>query len=121
MCTKVFVYQYRGSYCSCSFVLLTQSLDSTETLEQEKPLKILYFPPESCWQLRVIGLARSSQKQKQFGIGWDKNHRISQENRSQRTGQRTSVKNGFLLISPFLGSVQRKVQQSTEGPQEISF
>lgn len=50
---------------------------------------------KSCWELRVIGLARSRQKQKQFGIGWDKNHRISQENRSQRTGQRTSVKNGF--------------------------
>lgn len=74
---------------------LALSFDSAETLKQEKPLKIPHFSPRSCWELSIIGLARSSQKQRQFGIGWDKNHRISQENRSQRTGQRTSVKNGF--------------------------
>lgn len=66
---------------------------------------------KSCWELRVIGLARRRrQKQKQFGIGWDKNHRISQENRSQRTGQRTSVKNGFFWLVPSW-EVCQKVQK----------
>lgn len=92
------------SYLHCPLILKI-------TWSKRNPSKFhILLGAKSCWELRVIGLARSRQKQKQFGIGWDKNHRISQENRSQRTGQRTSVKNGFFWLVPSW-EVCQKVQK----------